>query len=106
MGDLREISCEEFEMYLKVKKIIERNIYEDNDSNTMFRSKKRGPIATRILLIIRSDDMEPTRYEFLTDAAKDIGVTKETLIYTHKNKRPSITKRKNGIKVLHIEWLD
>ena len=50
--------------------------------------------------------MEPARYESLTDAAKNIGVAKQTLIYAHKNKRPSITKRKGGIKVFHIEWLD
>ena len=97
------ISREEFKTYLRIKKLIERNNYEENAT---FRSKKRGPIATHIPLIIRSDDMEPTRYEFLTDAAKDIGVAKQTLIHAHKNKRPLITKRKNGIKVFHIEWLD
>ena len=93
-------------MYLRIKDFIERNNYEEDDLNAMFRSKKRGPIATRIPLIIRSDDMEPTRYEFLTNTAKDIGVTKQTLIYAHKNKRPLITKRKGRIKVFHIEWLD
>ena len=101
MGDLREISCEEFERYLRIKKPI-----EENNLNAMFRFKKKGPITTRIPLIIRSDDVEPSRYEFLTDAAKDIGVVKQTLIYAYKNKRPLITKRKNGIKVSHIEWLD
>ena len=101
MSNHREISRKEFEKYLRIKKLI-----EENDLNATFRFKKRGPITTRIPLMIRSDDMEPTRYEFLTDAAKDIGVLKQTLIYVHKNKRPSITKRKNGIKVVHIEWLD
>ena len=97
-----EITCKEFETYLRVKEFIERNNYEEDNLNATFRFKMRGPIP----LIIRSDDMEPTRYEFLTDTAKDIGVSKQTLIYAHKNKRPLITKRKIGIKVFSIEWLD
>ena len=101
MSNHRETSCEEFETYRRIKKLI-----EENDSNATFRSKKRGPITTRIPLIIQSDDIKLMRYEFLTDAAKDIGVSKQILIYAHKNKRPLITKRKNGIKVFHIEWVD
>ena len=103
MSNHIEISREEFETYLRIKKLIERNNYKEN---TTFRSTKRGPITAHFPLITRSDEIKPTRYEFLTDAAKDIGVPKQTLIYAHKNKRPLITKRKDGIKVFYIEWLD
>ena len=55
----------------------------------MVQDKK--PIRTP--LIIRSDDMEPKRYECLSDAANDIKVSKQTLIYEYENKRPLITRR-------------
>ena len=39
------------------------------------------------------------------DAANDIKVPRETLIYAYKNKRQLITRRKSGVKVFYIEWL-
>ena len=41
---------------------------------------------TRNPLIIHSDDMESKRYECLSDAANDIKVSKQNLVYAHKNK--------------------
>ena len=49
--------------------------------------------------------MELKRYECLSDAANDIKVSKQTLIYAYENRRPLITRRKGGVKVFHIEWL-
>ena len=57
-------------------------------------------------LIIHSDDTELKRYECLSDAANNIKVSKQTLIYAYKNKRPLITRRKDGAKVFHIKWLE
>ena len=101
MGDLREISWKEFETYLRIKEFIERNGYEEADLRKMVRDRK----PTRIPLIIHSNDMESKRYECLSDAANDIKVSKQTLIYAYENRRPLITRRKGGAKVFHIEWL-
>ena len=101
MDDLKWITRKEFEAYLRVKEFIEKNNYEEAD----LRKKIRAWRPTRILLIIRSDDMEPKKYERLTDAANDIKVPRETLIYAYENRRTLITRRKGGVKVFYIEWL-
>ena len=96
-----EISWKEFETYLRIKEFSERNGYEEVDLRKMVRDRK----PTHIPLIIHSDDMEPKRYERLSDAGNDIKVSKQTLIYAYENRRPLITRRKGGAKVFHIEWL-
>ena len=101
IGDLREISWKEFETYLRIKEFIERNSCEEADLRKMVRDRK----PTRIPLIIHSEDMEPKRYECLSDTANDMKVSKQTLIYAYENRRPLITRRKGGAKVFHIEWL-
>ena len=65
--------------------------------------RDRKPTCTP--LITCSDDMELKRYECRSDAANDIKVSKQTLIYAYENRRPLITRRKGGAKVFHIEWL-
>ena len=98
MGDLREISQKEFETYLRIKEFIERNSYEEANLRKMVRDRK----PTHTPLIIHSTK----RYECLSDAANDIKVSKQALVYAHENKRPLITRRKGGAKVFYIEWLD
>ena len=101
MCNFREISQKEFEMYLRIKKIIEGNSYKKADLRKMVRDRK----PTRIPLIIHSDDMELKRYERLSDAANDIKVSKQTLIHAYEKRRLLITRRKGGAKAFHIEWL-
>ena len=50
--------------------------------------------------------MEPERYECISDAANDIKILKQTVIYTYKNKWPLIERRKSGAKVFYIEWFE
>ena len=90
------ISRKEFEPYLRIKEFIERNGYEEADLRKMVRNREPT-------LIIHSDDMEPKRYECLSDAANDIKVLKQALVYVYKNKRPLITRRKGGAKVFYIK---
>ena len=101
MGDLKWITLKEFEAYLRVKEFMEKNNYEEAD----LRKKIRDRRPTRIPLIIRSDDMELREYELLKDAANDIKVPRETLIYAYENRRQLVTRRKGGVKVLYIKWL-
>ena len=90
MGDLKWIIRKEFEAYLRVKEFMEKNNYDEVD----LRNKIRGRRLTCIPLIILSNDVEPREYENLKDAANDIEVSKETLIYAYENRRPLITRRK------------
>ena len=101
MGDLKWIRRKEFEAYLRAKEFIEKNDYEEAD----LRKKIRDRRPTRIPLIILSDDMEPKKNQRLTDAANDVKVPRETLIYAYENRRQQITRRKGGVKVFYIEWL-
>ena len=39
-------------------------------------------------------------------AAKDCGVTKETLDYAYRNRCTSIIRRKGGVEEFRIKWLD
>ena len=63
-------------------------------------------MPARIPLIIRSDNMEPRKYERLKDKANDIKVPRETLIYAYENRRSLITRRKGKVKVFYTEWLE
>ena len=78
---------------------------EKNYDEADLRKKILDRRPTHIPLIIRSDDMEPRKYERLKDATNDMEVSKETLIYAYKNRRLLITRRKGGVKVFYIKWL-
>ena len=80
---------------------MEKNNYEEPDLRKMVRNRR----PTCIPLIIHSDDLEPKKYESIKEAAKGIAVSKETLIYAYESRRPLITRRKGGVKVIYIEWL-
>ena len=80
---------------------MEKNNYGEADLKKKIRDRR----PTRISLIIRSDDMEPRKYESLTDTANNIKVPRETLIYAYENRNTLITRRKGGVKVFYIKWL-
>ena len=85
MGDLKWIARKEFETYLRVKEFLEKSNYEEFD----LREKIRDRRPARIPLIIRSDDMEQRKYESIKDAANDIKVQRETLVYAYQEERRS-----------------
>ena len=102
MEDLKWITRKEFETYLRVKEFMEKNDYDESDLRKRIRDRRPAHIP----LIIRSDDVEPKKYESLKDAANDIKVPRETLIYAHENRRLLISRRKGRVKVFYIEWLE
>ena len=69
----------EFYVYLRVKEFMRKNDYDETD--LMKKIQDRRPAL--IPLIIRSDDMEPRKYEHLSAAANDIKASQETLIYVY-----------------------
>ena len=48
--------------------------------------------------------MEPKIYDHLSDAVRDIGVSRQS--YAQKHKKPFITRRIGAAKVFFIEWLE
>ena len=102
MGDLKWITRKEFEAYLRVKEFMEKNDYDEANLRKKIRDRRPACIP----LTIRSNDMEPRNYEHLKHAANDIKVPRETLIYAYENRRQLITRRKGGVKVFYIEWLE
>ena len=72
------VTLKEYEIYLKVKKFIEalgpRSAETEGcDEADLIPRLVNGPAY--IPLIIESDDMEPTKYYFLSAAARDCGVS-------------------------------
>ena len=56
-------------------------------------------------LIIHSDDMEPKRYKCLSDAADDIKVSKQTLMYAHEKKGLLLPEGKVELKFSTLSGL-
>ena len=85
------VTLKEYEIYLKVKAFIET---EGCDENELIPKLVNG--IAYVPLIIESDDMEPAKYYSLSAAARDCGVSKQTMV-------SRIVRRKGGFKVFRIE---
>ena len=95
------VTLKEYEIYLKVKKFIEA---EGCDESSIIPRLING--VAYVPLIIESEDMEPTKYYSLSAAARDCGVSKQTISYAYRNRKTRIVRRKGEFKVFTIEWLD
>ena len=95
------VTLKEYEVYLKVKKFIES---EGCDEADLIPRLINGVAYVR--LIIEYEDMEPIKYYSLSAAARDCGVSKQTIDYSYGNRKTRIVWRKGGFKVFKIEWLD
>ena len=98
------VTLKEYETYLKVKKFIET---EGCDESSIIPRLINGVeiIPAYVPLIIESDDTEPTKYYSLSAAARDCGVSKQTIAYAYRNRKTRIVRRKGGFKVFRTEWL-
>ena len=94
------VTLKEYEIYLKVKKFIET---EGCDEVDLIPRLVNG--IAYVPLIIESEDMEPTKYYSLSAAARDFGVSKQTISCDYRNRKTRIVRRKGGFKVFRIEWL-
>ena len=92
------VTLKEYEIYLKVKRFIEGC----DEAEIILRLINR---LDYIPLIISSDDMEPIGYYSLSVAAKDCGVSKQTLHYGYRNRCTRIVRRKGGVMEFRIKWL-
>ena len=94
------VTLKEYEIYLKVKKFIET---EGCDEADLIPRLVNG--IAYVPLIIESDDTEPTKYYSLSAAARDCGVSKQTISYAYRNRKTRIVRRKGEFKVFRTEWL-
>ena len=94
------ITLKEYEIYLKVKKFIETEGWDEAD----LIPRLINGIAY-VPLIIESKDMELIKYYSLSAAAKGCGISKQMIVYAYRNRNTRIVRRKGGFKVFRIEWL-
>ena len=73
------VPLKEYETYLKVKKFIETEDCDDSSIIPRLINRVRI-IPAYVPLIIESEDMEPTKYYSLSAAARDCGVSKQTIL--------------------------
>ena len=78
-----------------------QNDYHESDMIDRVKNKKPSEIKLRV----RSEGIDSIDYENIKDAAKEIGISRETLLYAYHNRRPLIMRRKGGFKFFYIEWL-
>ena len=79
------VTLKEYEIYLKVKKVIETENCDESDIIPLLINGV-GIIPAYVPLIIESDDMEPTTYYSLSAAARGCGVLKQTIVYAYRNR--------------------
>ena len=84
------VTLKEYEIYLKVKKVIETKNCDESDIILLLINGV-GIIPAYVPLIIESDDMEPTKYYSLSAAARGCGILKQTIVYAYRNRCTRIT---------------
>ena len=99
------VTLKEYKIYLKVKKFIETEGCDESFIIPLLTNGV-GIIPAYVPLIIESEDMEATKYYSLSAAARDCGVSKQMIVYAHRNWKTRIVRRKGGFKVLGLSgWL-
>ena len=92
------VTLKEYEAYLKVKRFIDGH---DEAEIISKLSNERNYTP----MIIESEGISPTKYYSTSTAAKQCGVTKQTLDYAHRNRCTRIVRRKGGVKEFRLTWL-
>ena len=92
------VTLKEYEAYLKVKRFIDGH----DESEIILRLMGDNKYVP---LIIKSNDADPIKYYSTSAAAKQCGVTKQTLDYAHRNRCTRIVRRKGGVKEFRLTWL-
>ena len=94
------VTLKEYEAYLKVKRFIDGRNEEAEIISRLINESNYVP------LIIESDGIDLIKYYSTSAAAKDCGVTKQTLDYAYRDRCTRIVRRKGGVKEFRIKWLD
>ena len=86
------VSLKEYKIYFKVKKFIETSNFNESDISQLVNGV--GIIPTYVLLIVESNDMEPSKYHSLSAAARDCELLKQMMVYACRNRCTRIARRK------------
>ena len=102
MDELKLISHKEFNEFIKGRGFKRRNGYALKDLKAKFRFKL---LVERRVLVVSSNDMEPTKFHSMKKAAKAIGIGEGVIMYTRNNGRDYVRKIEGrSIKVFFIKW--
>ena len=93
------VTLKEYEAYLKVKRFIDG--YDEAEIISRLINE-----SNHVPLIIESDGTDLIKYYSTSAAAKDCGVTKQTLDYAYRNRCTRIVRRKREVKEFRIKWLN
>ena len=93
------VTLKEYKAYLKVKRFIDGHDKAEIISTLINESNY-------IPFLIESNGTDPIKYYSTSAAAKDWGVTIQTLDYAYGNRCTRIVRRKGGAKGFRIKWLD
>ena len=102
MSELKPISHKEFNAYIKGKGFKNKNDYTLSDLKAKFGFK---PLVERRKLVISAEDMEPTTFESIKQAARALGVGEMVIRYAREKGRDSIIRRKGEVKVFYLKFL-
>ena len=100
MTELKPISHKEFNAYIKGKGFKNRNDYNLTELKAKFGFK---PLVERIKMVISSEDMKPTAFDSINQAATSLGVGHMNIRYAMKNGRDTFKRASDG-KVFFINW--
>ena len=100
MNELKPISDKEFNAYIKGKGFKNRNDYTLRDLKAKFGFKA---LLERIKLVISVEDMEPTMFHSVRQAAKSVGVGYMVIRYASEKRRDSFKRTIDG-KIFFVEW--
>ena len=74
--------------------------------NKLNEADLRKYFNCEVHLKVSSEKLEPSTFKSLSEASTFIGVSRQTLEYAVKLKRPLIGRRKGGAKIFFIEWFE
>ena len=94
------LTIKDLESYLKIKEFMRENNLNEIDVIESIKDTSYVP------LIVESKGEEPKKFYCLAAAAGEIGVLWQIIYYAHINKKSRITRRKGGLKIFTITWLD
>ena len=100
MTELKPISHKEFNAFIKGKGFKNRGKYTLTELKAQFGFR---PLVKRIGMVISSEDMDPTTFDSINQAATSLGVGHMVIRYTRKNGRDTFKWASDG-KVFLVNW--
>ena len=92
------VTLKEYKAYLRVKRIID-SCDEAEIISKLSNERNYTPV------IIELEGNSPTKCYSTSAAARQSGIIKQMLDYTHRNRCTRIVRRKGGVKELRLTWL-